>query len=344
MLGLLLESDVQERSRCKVSRDRFGRNIHYLRVSLTDKCNLRCVYCMKEDMTFLPNPALMQDDELITLIRLFADLGFDKYRLTGGEPTIRPNIVDIVREMKGISGVGAITMTTNGVLLPTLAEPLKQAGLQRVNISVDTLDPVKFKKITRWGNIDTVWNGILAAEAAGLTPIKLNAVVVRGFNDQDDILELAALTLNHNWQMRYIEMMPFGDVAGFQQAQVVTEAEIRQTIESEFGPLELVDDGKLDGEARLYRIHGAQGTLGMISSVTQPFCASCTRARLTAEGVIRLCLLRDKEVDLLHPLREGATLDDLKHIIRGGIWEKPWGHGLAEEVIPLTRVMSQIGG
>lgn len=299
---------------------------------------------MKEDMTFLPNPALMQDDELITLIRLFADLGFDKYRLTGGEPTIRPNIVDIVREMKSISGVGAITMTTNGVLLPTLAEPLKQAGLQRVNISVDTLDPVKFKKITRWGNIDTVWNGILAAEAAGLTPIKLNAVVVRGFNDQDDILELAALTLNHNWQMRYIEMMPFGDVAGFQQAQVVTEAEIRQTIESEFGPLELVDDGKLDGEARLYRIHGAQGTLGMISSVTQPFCASCTRARLTAEGVIRLCLLRDKEVDLLHPLREGATLDDLKHIIRGGIWEKPWGHGLAEEVIPLTRVMSQIGG
>jgi GTP 3',8-cyclase len=299
---------------------------------------------MKEDMTFLPNPALMQDDELITLVRLFADLGFDKYRLTGGEPTIRPHVVDIVREMSRIAGVDKIVMTTNGVLLPTLAEPLKQAGLHRVNISIDTLDPVKFKKITRWGSVDTVWNGILAAEAAGLTPIKLNAVVVRGFNDQDDILELAALTLKHNWQMRYIEMMPFGDVAGFQQAQVVTEAEIRQTIESEFGPLELIDDGKLDGEARLYRIRGAQGTLGMISSVTHPFCASCTRARLTAEGLLRLCLLRDKEVDLLTPLREGATIDDLKHIIRGGIWEKPWGHGLAQEVIPLTRVMSQIGG
>jgi cyclic pyranopterin phosphate synthase len=313
-------------------------------VSLTDKCNLRCVYCMKEDMTFLPNPALMQDDELIMLIRLFADLGFDKYRLTGGEPTIRPNVVDIVREMSSVAGVDKITMTTNGLLLPKLAEPLKQAGLQRVNISIDTLDPVKFKKITRWGDVDAVWNGILAAEAAGLTPIKLNAVVVRGFNDQEDILELAALTLKHNWQMRYIEMMPFGDVAGFQQAQVVTEAEIRQTIESEFGPLEMLDDGKLDGEARLYRIRGAQGTLGMISSVTHPFCASCTRARLTAEGLLRLCLLRDKEVDLLTPMREGATLDDLKHIIRGGIWEKPWGHGLAQEVVPLTRVMSQIGG
>lgn len=327
-----------------MSRDRFGRNIHYLRVSLTDKCNLRCVYCMKEDMVFKPTPELMQDDELILLIRLFADLGFDKYRLTGGEPTIRPHIVDIVREMKRIDGVKTITMTTNGVLLPQLAEPLRQAGLQRVNISIDTLDPAKFKRITRWGDFDTVWNGILAAEAAGLTPIKLNSVVVRGFNDGADVIELAALTLDHDWQMRYIEMMPFGDVAGFQQAQVVTDEEIRATIESEFGPLELLNDGQLDGEARLYRIRGAKGTIGLISSVTHPFCASCTRARLTAEGLLRLCLLRDKEVNLLHPLREGATLEDLKRIIRGGVWEKPWGHGLANDVIPLSRVMSQIGG
>jgi cyclic pyranopterin phosphate synthase len=299
---------------------------------------------MKEDMVFRPTPELMQDDELLTLIRLFADLGFDKYRLTGGEPTIRPNIVDIVREMKRIPGVRTITMTTNGVLLPKLAEPLRAAGLQRVNISIDTLDPVKFKKITRWGDFSTVWDGILASEVAGLTPIKLNSVVVRGFNDGEDVINLAALTLDHDWQMRYIEMMPFGDVAGFQQAQVVTDEEIRATIESEFGPLELLDDGKLDGEARLYRIRGAKGTIGLISSVTHPFCASCTRARLTAEGLLRLCLLRDKEVNLLQPLREGATLEDLKRIIRGGVWEKPWGHGLAQDVIPLARVMSQIGG
>lgn len=327
-----------------MAKDRFGRNIHYLRVSLTDKCNLRCVYCMNENMVFRPTPELMRDDELITLIRLFADLGFDKFRLTGGEPTIRPNIIDIVREMSHIPDVRFITMTTNGVLLKELAHPLKEAGMQRVNISIDTLDPAKFKQITRWGNLTNVWDGILAAENAGLTPIKLNSVVVRGFNDTEDVIELARLTLDHPWQMRYIEMMPFGDVAGFQQAQVVADEEIRRTIESEFGPLELLNNGKLDGEARLYRIPGARGTIGMISSVTHPFCASCTRARLTAEGVLRLCLLRDKEVDLLTPLRAGATLEELKAIILDGVWHKPWGHGLSHDVVPITRVMSQIGG
>lgn len=323
--------------------DRFGRNIHYLRVSLTDKCNLRCVYCMAEDMVFRPSAELMQDDELMTLMHLFADLGFDKYRLTGGEPTIRPNIVEIVRGMKAIPGVRSVSMTTNGVLLRKLARPLAEAGLERVNISVDTLDPVRFHKITRWGDLDSVWDGILAAEEAGLLPIKLNAVVARGYNE-DDVAELARLTVDHPWQIRFIEMMPFGDVAEFAQAQIVTEAEIRERIEREFGPLELLDDGRLDGEARLYRIPGAQGTIGLISSISVPFCASCNRARLTADGVLRLCLLRDKEVNLLQPLRQGATIADLKQIIRENVWHKPWGHALADDVIPLTRVMSQIGG
>jgi cyclic pyranopterin phosphate synthase len=326
-----------------VAVDRFGRNIHYLRVSLTDKCNLRCVYCMTEDMVFRPNPELMQDDELIALIRLFADLGFDKFRLTGGEPTIRPNLVELVDEMKAIPGVNKITMTTNGVLMRKLATPLAAAGMERVNISIDTLDPVKFRRITRWGDLTTVWDGILASEEAGLTPIKLNAVVVRGFND-DDIADLARLTLDHPWQVRFIEMMPFGDVADFAQQQIVTDREIRDQIEYVFGPLEMIDDGRLDGEARVYRIPGAQGTIGMISSVTVPFCASCNRARLTADGVLRLCLLRDREVNLLQPLRAGATVEDLKQIIRENIWHKPWGHGLANDVIPLSRVMSQIGG
>jgi GTP 3',8-cyclase len=326
-----------------VSLDRFGRNIHYLRVSLTDKCNLRCVYCMAEDMVFRPSAELMQDDELLTLIRLFTELGFDKFRLTGGEPTVRHNVVDLVREIAHTPGVDSLSMTTNGVLLGKLARPLADAGLQRVNISIDTLNPEKFKKITRWGNLDDVWNGIQAAEQAGLTPIKLNAVVVRGFNDED-VADLASLTLDNPWQLRYIEMMPFGDVANFAQNQIVTDVEIRERIEKVYGPLELLDDGKLDGEARLYRVPGARGTIGLISSVTQPFCASCTRARLTAEGVLRLCLLRDKEVNLLKPLREGATLQDLKQIIREGVWHKPWGHGLSQDVVPLTRVMSQIGG
>jgi cyclic pyranopterin phosphate synthase len=326
-----------------VSLDRFGRNIHYLRVSLTDKCNLRCVYCMAEDMVFQPNDELMQDDELIMLTRLFAELGFDKFRLTGGEPTIRPNVVEIVREMANTPGVRSLSMTTNGILLRKLSRPLKEAGLQRVNVSIDTLDPQKFKRITRWGSLDDVWEGIEAAEEAGLTPLKLNAVVVRGFND-DDVADLAGLTIDHPWQLRYIEMMPFGDVAEFQQKQVVTDAEVRAKIEAQYGPLELLDDGKLDGEARLYKIPGALGTIGLISSVTHPFCASCTRARLTADGVLRLCLLRDKEVNLLQPLRQGATIPDLKQIIREAIWQKPWGHGLAQDIIPLQRVMSQIGG
>ena len=326
-----------------MSLDQFGRNIHYLRVSLTDKCNLRCVYCMAEDMVFRPNPELMQDDELITLFRLFTELGFDKFRLTGGEPTIRPRVVEIVRQMAAIPGVRSLSMTTNGVLLGKLARPLAEAGLDRVNVSVDTLDPHKFKRITRWGDLSDVLAGIRAAEDAGLIPIKVNAVVVRGFND-DGLADLARLTLDHAWQVRFIEMMPFGDVADFAQQQVVGGAEIREHIEKELGPLELLDDGKLDGEARLCRIPGAPGTIGLISSVTQPFCASCTRARLTADGVLRLCLLRDKEVNLLQPLRQGATLDDLKQIIRESIWNKPWGHGLAENVIPVQRVMSQIGG
>lgn len=326
-----------------IAKDRFGRIINYLRISLTDKCNLRCVYCMPEDMVFRPSEQLLQDDELKTLVRVFASLGFHKFRLTGGEPTIRQNIVDIVGYIASTPGVTSLSMTTNGILLEELAQPLKDAGLQRVNVSIDTLDPARFKRITRWGSIDKIWAGIDAAERAGLTPIKLNAVVVRGFNDQD-VTELAKLSVDHDWQIRFIEMMPFGDVAAFAKEQIVTDAQIREQIARDYVPLEELNDGKLDGEARLYRFPGAKGTVGFISSVTQPFCASCNRARLTADGVLRLCLLRDKEVDLLTPMRNGATEHDLRQIILDGIWWKPWGHGLSDDVIPLTRVMSQIGG
>lgn len=323
--------------------DRFGRDIHYLRISLTDRCNLRCVYCMPEDMTFRPRPELMQDDELQLLVQLFVQLGFHKFRLTGGEPTVRADVVDIVRRIAHTPGVRSFSMTTNGLLLKKLAQPLVEAGLQRVNISIDTLDPVKFKRLTRWGEVEEVWEGIVAAEAAGLTPIKLNAVVVRGYNE-DDLPDLAALTLYHNWQMRFIEMMPFGDVAGFQQSQIVTAQEMRDKIEAAFGALIPVEGGKLDGEARLYRLPEGLGNLGFISSVTEPFCASCTRARLTADGKLRMCLLREYEVDLLTPLRAGATLDDLKALILKAVYHKPWGHGLAHNVVPLNRVMSEIGG
>jgi len=323
--------------------DRFGRKITYLRISLTDHCNLRCVYCMPEDMTFRPSAELMQDDEIFMLTRLFASLGFNKVRLTGGEPTVRANIAGIVRGIASTEGIKSVSMTTNGVLLSKLAQPLAEAGLQRVNISLDTLDPGKFHRLTRWGKIQDVWNGILAAERAGLTPIKLNAVLVRGYNEED-VVELARLTITHPWQVRFIEMMPFAGATDLQTSQIITMSEIQERIEDTLGDLEPAHDGKLDGEARVFHIRGAKGDVGFISSVTAPFCSSCNRARLTSDGRLRLCLLREKEVDLLTPLRAGATLEHLRQIIIDGVWEKPWGHGLADGIIPLNRVMSEIGG
>ncbi|MCK4726796.1 MAG: GTP 3',8-cyclase MoaA [Anaerolineales bacterium] len=323
--------------------DRFGRNLNYLRISLTDHCNLRCVYCMPEAMTFRPNAELMQDDEVLALVRLFANIGFVKFRLTGGEPTVRANIVDLVREIAHTKGVCSLSMTTNGVTLPKLAGPLAQAGLQRVNISVDTLNPEKFKRLTRWGSLEDVWRGILAAEEAGLQPIKLNAVVVRGYN-QSDVIDLARLTQEHDWQVRFIEMMPFAGATDFQIMQTVTAQDIINQIEAKLSSLEMVNGGHLDGEARLYKLRNARGDIGFISSVTEPFCASCTRARLTADGRLRLCLLREGEVDLLTPLRAGASQSELRDLIINALWNKPWGHGLADGIIPMNRTMSEIGG
>jgi cyclic pyranopterin phosphate synthase len=256
---------------------------------------------------------------------------------------VRAGVVNLVRGIAATPGIRTVSMTTNGVLLGKLAAPLAEAGLDRVNVSLDTLDPGRFHRITRWGKLDDVWAGIQAAEKAGLGPMKLNAVAVRGYNE-DDIPDLAGLTLDHPWQVRFIEMMPFGGVTDLQTEQVVTHQEILARIEAAHGPLEAVDEGRLDGEARLYRVPGAPGVIGLISSVTQPFCASCTRARLTADGRLRLCLLRDNEVDLLTPYRRGANRDDLRSLILDGVWNKPWGHGLAEDVIPLGRVMNEIGG
>ena len=323
--------------------DQYGRRIDYLRISLTDQCNLRCVYCMPEDMAFRPGADLMQDEELIRLARLFAELGFHKFRLTGGEPTIRQNVVGLVQQLAALPDVREVAMTTNGVLLKHLARPLAQAGLHRLNISLDTLDPHKFRNLTRWGNVDDVHAGIQAAQAAGFA-IKLNAVVARGINDREDVVELARLTLQQPWQVRFIEMMPLGRISDFQLSHVVSEDELLATISAALGPLDLLDDGRLDGEARRYRLRGAPGDLGFISSVTKPFCAGCNRARLTADGKLRLCLLRDKELDLLPLLRNQAPDEELKALIEKSIWYKPWGHGLAEHSFPTHRVMSEIGG
>ncbi len=298
---------------------------------------------MPENMVFRPREEMMSYEEMMRLTRIFANLGVDKIRLTGGEPTVHPQIVEIVKGMNDIPGIRSISMTTNGVLLSKLAQPLKDAGLERVNVSLDSTDPEEFRRITRRNSFEQVWNGILTAEFVGLLPIKLNAVVVRGYND-DQVIDLAALTLTRNWQVRFIEMMPFGGTTDLQTHQVVTTDQMIDHIESEFGKLERGNDGKLDGEAIIYKIPNAPGDLGFISSVTKPFCAFCSRARLTSDGKLRLCLLREDEVDVLTPLRGGADDEELRQLIVEGIWNKPWGHGLADGVIPLNRTMSEIGG
>jgi cyclic pyranopterin phosphate synthase len=298
---------------------------------------------MPEKYVFRPNTELMQDEEIITLVKLFVSLGFDKFRLTGGEPTVRRHVVDLVQEIANIQGVKNLTMTTNGILLDQLAKPLAEAGLHRVNISVDTLNNEKFQQITRWGSLKRVFAGIRAAEKARLTPIKINSVVMRG-NNETEVADLARLTLQYPWQVRFIEMMPFASSADFQTKRMVTADEIYQLIVKELGPIESTNNGQLDGEARTFRIPGAKGDLGFIASVSQPFCASCTRARLTADGRLRLCLLHEREVDLLTPLRAGASVEELSQLILEGIWNKPWGHNLEDGLIPLNRVMSEIGG
>ena len=323
--------------------DQFGRRLTYLRVSLTDVCNLRCIYCMPEDMTFRPRAELMSDEEIITIVRMMAALGIHKIRLTGGEPTVRPHVVEIVRQIARIPGIRDIAMTTNAILLPQLAEPLARAGLKRVNISLDTLNPRKFKFITRWGDLDKVLAGIEAAEAAGLKPIKLNAVVTRGFNEED-VVDLARLTLERAWDIRFIEVMPFGSEADFAQSVVVRSQETKARIEAALGPLLPIPGHDPRDPARPYRLAGARGTIGFISSVSEPFCQSCNRLRLTADGKLRLCLLRDGEFDILTPLRAGQPVEEIKQAILDAAYYKPWGHGLPDGVIPTSRLMNQIGG
>ena len=323
--------------------DTFGRRLHYLRVSLTDACNLRCVYCMPEDITFRPAATLLQDDEILTLVKVAASLGVDKVRLTGGEPTIRRGVVELVRAISAIPGIQRIAMTTNGIRLGELAGPLGDAGLCQINVSIDSLQPDRFHAITRRGNLDDVWRGIDAAQAAGMDPIKLNCVVTRGFND-DEVSDLAKLTLINPWEIRFIELMPLGSVATFQQDQVVPSAETRQRIETELGPLTLEPGHNGHDPAKHYRLAGALGRLGFISSVTEPFCSGCNRLRLTADGRLRLCLLRDDEADLMTPLRAGADFATLRRIMAKAAFRKPWGHRLEEHDIAKSREMSQIGG
>ncbi len=324
-------------------RDQYGRPLRDLRISLTDRCNLRCVYCVPEQgISHRPPAELLQDDELILLVELAAELGVEKIRLTGGEPMIRAGIVDLVRRIVSVPGIQDVAMTTNGILLEPMAGPLAAAGLNRVNVSIDTLDPEKFRRITRGGQVERVLAGVQRAEEVGLGPIKINSVVIRGHNE-NDVVSLAALTLDRPWEVRFIEMMPFASLAGIEGAGMVPSEETRARIEAALGRLEPLD---LSGSApsRTYRLSGALGRIGLISSMSEPFCARCGRLRLTSDGRLRLCLLREDEEDLLAPLRAGASRDQMKALFEAAAYRRPVGQALDQSASPVSCLMGRIGG
>ncbi len=321
--------------------DAFGRTIDYLRVSLTDACNLRCVYCMPKDMSFMPSQEKLSVEEYKRVLPLFVEVGFRKFRFTGGEPTLHPQLIELISFTASLPGNPFCALTTNALKLKDLAQPLAYAGLKRVNVSLDSLDAERFDRMARGPSLEQAWEGVLAAEEAGLD-VKLNAVMVRNLNEED-LIPLARLSMEHAWQIRFLEMMPFAEQTHFQNTRAMENQSIQQRLETEFGPLEPVRTG-LDGEARVMRIPGAPGELGFISPVSEPFCASCNRMRLTADGKLRLCLLKEDELDLRAILRTGGTDETLLDAIRTGIRRKPWGHELSHNRFALNRSMNQIGG
>ncbi len=335
-------------------RDGFNRPISYLRISVTDRCNFRCFYCMpQEGVEPRCHTDILTYEEMALVIRAAAELGTNKVRLTGGEPLVRSGIIEFVRMVAEISGIDDLAMTTNGVLLAANARALKEAGLRRVNVSLDTLKRDRFEKITSVPAFDKVLAGIEAAHEVGLHPIKINVVAVRGVND-DELVDFAAMTLDHDWNVRFIELMPIGQSASYSDKGYLPVGEIKERIAA-LGPLqpeepaealpkEMGTDIARMGPARYFRLPGAKGTIGFISPVSDHFCFNCNRLRLTSDGRLRPCLLWDKEIDLRMPLRQGATIEDIKRLIVDAAAIKPEGHRLSERVVPVGRIMSEIGG
>jgi cyclic pyranopterin phosphate synthase len=328
-------------------KDSFGRSIDYLRISVIDHCNLRCVYCMPlRGLSFVPSPELLTAAEIEAVVEAAVSLGFHKFRLTGGEPTLRPDLVEIVRRVAGVPGVADLSMTTNAVLLPRLARPLAEAGLRRVNIHVDTLHPERLKRLMRFGTVEEIEAGMAAAEDAGLLPIKLNCVVTRDYNDED-VVGLARRARERDWHVRFIELMPLGggETAHVALSQFVPSRETRERIEAELGALLPVPNASPADEARNYRFaDGSPGRIGFISPVSEPYCGACNRMRLTADGKLHLCLLNDEELDVKTSLRTGGGPLEVAAILGSAVARKPTGHRLDEGISTEDRSMFQIGG
>jgi GTP 3',8-cyclase len=322
--------------------DQFGRTIEYLRISVTDRCNFRCQYCMPlAGLPWLPKSDILSYEEIRDVVSQLAPMGLRRIRLTGGEPTIRPQLASLVRMIRAIPSVEDIALSTNGVKLPVLAGELASAGLDRVNMSADSLRADRIAAIARRDlGFDPVVSA-RAAEDAGLSPIKLNMVVMRGTND-DEIVDFARLTLERPWHVRFIELMPVGEMEQVTFEQIVPSDEILARIRAELGPLERTEGPpRGNGPAAYWRLAGAAGSIGVITPMTHTYCGSCNRVRLTADGRLRTCLFGDHEVDLRTPLRAGLPLAPF---VRQALAEKPEAHALLARRNGGLRALSQVGG
>ena len=323
--------------------DSFNRRIDYLRISITDKCNLKCIYCMPEKgLKHFDRSEILTSDEIIRIVSIACKFGVRKVRLTGGEPLLRDDIVQLISGIKD-AGIKDLSITTNGQRLASMARPLKKAGLDRVNISLDTLIAERYRDMTRGGDIHRVWEAVLEAERAGLSPVKINMVPVRGVND-DEVARFAALTLYKDVHIRFIEFMPIGNNGAWKPDAYLSKDEIMERVAAAGKLVRLPFKG--GGPSRNYRIEGAQGMIGFISPISDCFCGSCNRLRLTAIGKLRPCLFSEITVDIKTPMRNGASDDELETLYRSAVLSKPARHALHEGALlrPAMSPMSQIGG
>ncbi len=324
--------------------DTHNRQINYLRVSVTDRCNLRCIYCMpKEGISLIGHDDILRFEEIISVARAAAAVGISKIRMTGGEPLVRKGIAELVARLREIEGITDLSMTTNGILLKSSAGALRRAGLRRINISLDSLDPGRYKSITRGGDLSAVLEGIREARLQGFDPIKINVVAMSGVND-DEMTSFAKLTLDRPVHIRFIEFMPFEGDSKSCKSRFIPSSEIQRRIAA-VGRLVPIASEQQSGPARMFKLQGAQGKIGFISPLSNHFCSSCNRLRLTADGKLRTCLFSDNEIDLKEPLRSGCTQAGLQQIITEAIRSKPLRHNVLDRHHKkCLRGMSAIGG